>query len=164
MKTLLICRHAKSDWSNLYLKDIDRELNQRGMRDAPMMGERLYYRKYRPDLIVSSTAKRTVQTTVLIASELKFPEQKIMWVDRLYHASPATIQEVIFGIDNAYNNIMVVCHNNGITDFVNQLGGHITDNIPTCGMVCFRFDTDRWEDYPLVKPQFEFFDFPKNQV
>lgn len=164
MKTLLICRHAKSDWSNLYLKDFDRELNERGLRDAPMMGKRLLSRDFVPDLIVSSTAKRAAQTARLIAKEINYAEKSIDWQDKLYHAPPKTIQEVIFEIDNKINTLMIVCHNPGITDFINQQCGVITENVPTCGMAAFRYDTNSWEQYPASACELFFYDFPKNGI
>ena len=45
MKTLILVRHAKSSWKDAYLLDIDRPLNKRGQRDAPMMGKRLAERE-----------------------------------------------------------------------------------------------------------------------
>ncbi len=35
----MIVRHAKSSWDDLDQKDIDRPLNDRGNRDAPMMAK-----------------------------------------------------------------------------------------------------------------------------
>ncbi|MFQ5609583.1 MAG: histidine phosphatase family protein, partial [Woeseiaceae bacterium] len=40
MKTLTIVRHAKSSWKDRTLSDRERPLNQRGERDAPIMGQR----------------------------------------------------------------------------------------------------------------------------
>ena len=41
MKTVYFIRHAKSSWDNASIKDIDRPLNDRGLRDAPAMGLKL---------------------------------------------------------------------------------------------------------------------------
>ena len=41
MKTLCLIRHAKSDWGNDDLEDIDRPLNARGYADAKTMSLRL---------------------------------------------------------------------------------------------------------------------------
>ena len=162
MKTLLICRHAKSDWSNLYLKDFDRELNERGLRDAPMMGKRLHSRGFVPDLIISSSAKRASQTAKLIAQELDYPLKSIHWEEKLYHAPPAIIQQTIFETDNSISTLMIVCHNPGITDFINQQCGIITENLPTCGMAAFRYEANSWEQYPTSPCELFFYDFPKN--
>jgi phosphohistidine phosphatase len=41
MKTLLLLRHAKSDWDDPSLRDFDRPLAARGKRDAPEIGKAL---------------------------------------------------------------------------------------------------------------------------
>ena len=41
MKNLLILRHAKSSWANMYMSDFERPLNPRGQGDAPRMGQLL---------------------------------------------------------------------------------------------------------------------------
>ena len=38
---ILLVRHAKSSWKRPDLYDFDRPLNQRGQRDAPLMGNRV---------------------------------------------------------------------------------------------------------------------------
>ena len=162
MKTLLICRHAKSDWSNLHLSDFDRTLNERGLRDAPTMGQRLRDRGFKPGLIVASPAKRAAQTAQLIAHEIQYPLQSILWKEKLYHASPSIIQETLFETNNTVETLMIVCHNPGITDFINQQCGYLTDNMPTCGMAAFRYQTDSWESLPMSPCEFHFYDFPKN--
>jgi len=58
MKTLVLVRHAKSSWSDPSLEDKDRPLNERGKRDAPAMGKRLADAGVKPDLILSSSARR----------------------------------------------------------------------------------------------------------
>lgn len=164
MKTLILTRHAKSDWSNLHQKDFDRELNERGLRDAPMMGKRLLNRNIQLDLLVSSTAKRAAQTAKLIAKELKYASGEVQWEDSLYHAPPAIIQEAIFGISNKINTLMIVCHNPGITDFVNKLTNHLIEDMPTCGMCALQFPVEKWEDLPTAKALLLFYDFPKNSL
>ncbi len=58
MKILLIIRHAKSSWDNANISDIDRPLNDRGKRDAPVMAKRLIKAGVQIERFVSSTAKR----------------------------------------------------------------------------------------------------------
>jgi phosphohistidine phosphatase len=58
MKTLFLIRHAKSSWDDPALPDKDRPLGDRGRRDAPKMGKRLAKRDVKPDLILSSPARR----------------------------------------------------------------------------------------------------------
>ncbi len=164
MKTYIILRHAKSDWSNLYLPDFDRELNERGLHDAPMMGKRLLDRKIPVEHILSSSAKRATQTAQAVASEIGFHLNAIEYSEHLYHASPETMSEHMTTINNDINSVLMVCHNPGITYFVNQQCGHITDNVPTCGMIAFELDTDDWSQFLTAKRKFIFYDFPKNKL
>ena len=60
MRTLFLIRHAKSCWGNPGLRDVNRPLNERGMHDAPAMAKMLVKRGVKPDLIVSSPAKRAL--------------------------------------------------------------------------------------------------------
>src|SRR5260370_34478821 len=62
MKTLMLLRHAKSDWDDRSLSDFDRPLADRGNRDAPRMGKALSKRGPLPDIIISSPAARARQT------------------------------------------------------------------------------------------------------
>ena len=163
MKTLIITRHAKSDWTNPLQKDFDRTLNERGLLNAPMMGKRLSDRKINVDLIVSSTAIRAAQTAKLISNAIDYDTQKIKWLNKLYHASPATIESVIFELDDTISTAMIVCHNPGITNFVNSICGAITENIPTCGMAAFKIDTNYWHQFSNSQAWLLFFDFPKNR-
>ncbi len=162
MKTLILTRHAKSEWSHLLQKDYDRELNERGLGDAPMMGLRLSKRAQTVDLMVASTARRAAQTALLIADAIQYMQEDILWFDKLYHAQPAVIQDVIEEIEDRFNTILIVCHNNGITDFANSLAGTLTDNIPTCGMMAFTIETDSWSTFAMAKKNLLFYDYPKH--
>ena len=67
MRTLLVLRHAKSSWNDSALGDHQRPLNERGERDAPLVGERLRRQKLTPDLIISSDAERAQMTARAVA-------------------------------------------------------------------------------------------------
>ncbi len=162
MKTLLILRHAKSDWGNFQLRDFDRELNERGFRDARLMGKKLHQRYIPIDTIISSTAQRAKQTAMLVQSEIGISDDKMQWSNELYHASAYVITEHVSVIDPAFNTVLIVCHNPGITHFVNNQCGFVTDNVPTCGLAAFEIDTDDWMQFSDAKKKLLFYDFPKN--
>ncbi len=161
MKTLILTRHAKSDWSNLNQRDFDRALNERGLHDAPMMGKRLAKRDMTIDQIIASTAKRTEQTALLVAAEINYNPERIMWVDKLYHASASTIENVLLESDDCFNTILLVCHNNGVTDFANSLSGIVTHDMPTCSMMAFTMNIGSWAEFPISKKTLLFYDYPK---
>jgi phosphohistidine phosphatase len=165
MKTLYIIRHGKSSWDDPSLDDFDRPLNKRGNLNAPMMGKRLKARKIHPDHILSSSATRAKATAEHIGIALRFPVEKITYSPTLYHAESAQILQIIKQIDNQHNVLFVVGHNPGLTDFSNRIRNDRNTilNIPTCGIVAFRFDVHYWNEVSWGTGQLLNFDYPKNE-
>lgn len=67
-KKLLLIRHAKSDWTEIGLKDFDRPLNERGLKNALEMGQRIYIKQLIPSKIISSPAVRAFSTAQIFAN------------------------------------------------------------------------------------------------
>jgi phosphohistidine phosphatase len=163
MKTLTLVRHAKSSWNDTSLSDRDRPLNKRGKRDAPEMGQRITAAGIRPSLIVSSPAVRAWTTAKIIADQIGYPREFLQRDSALYLASVNGILDVIVAQDAGFNNVMLVGHNPGFTDFANYLVPGLTNNIPTAGVVCVELDTDDWSLYDKPDVNLVLYDFPKNR-
>jgi phosphohistidine phosphatase len=161
MKNLTLIRHAKSSWKNAFLLDIDRPLNKRGQRDAPVMGKRLAERESIPDLIISSPAIRALTTAEVIAAEIEYPIEEIVIDERIYGAGVIEWLHIIQSLDDALDHIMCFGHNPGLTDLVNSISTYYIDNVPTCGVVELTFDTDTWADIGHIEPTQVHFDYPK---
>jgi phosphohistidine phosphatase len=163
MKTIYFNRHAKSDWSNGGLSDFDRPLNDRGLRDAPIMGKRLKARKEVIDLFVSSPANRAIGTARLIAQEYGYPLEKTIEVDSLYLPSVQNFLRAVADIDSSLNSIILFAHNPGITDVVEYLTNESLGNIPTCGIAKVEFPSaNSWNEISRGTGKLVFFDYPKN--
>lgn len=160
-RTLVLIRHAKSSWANPLQSDFERPLNERGREDAPEMGKRLKKAGIVPDLIISSSAKRTRQTAKRIAEEVGYDNNKITWEEKLYHCIPSVFEEIIQGIDKRVKTAFIVGHNPGITGFANQLSPEFAvDNMPTCGVVGVQIDAEEWNDFPIAKRKVFLFEYP----
>jgi len=161
MKTILAVRHAKSDWGTPFEKDFDRPLNERGKSDAPRMAQRIAEKNCVPDLIISSTANRALSTARLMAKEWNFPMDRFIQEPELYHASPETIHRCLKKhIQDSHQRVMFVCHNPGITEFVNAFSNLRTDNVPTCGVSAIQWNS--WNQMEKQSGQILFYDYPKN--
>lgn len=165
MKTLYVIRHAKSSWDVKTLGDIERPLNDRGKRDAPRMGKRLKEKDIHPDLIISSPAKRAFSTAKKIARILKYPKDAIRIVDKLYHADEDAMLQVVNNLKDKHSIVIMFGHNPGLTDFVNSILSEELDidNVPTCGVVAFQFQSERWEQVTWGTGKILFFDYPKSK-
>ena len=161
MKELILIRHAKSSWKDSSLDDRERPLNKRGERDAPEMGARLARRKHKPNLIVSSPAVRALETARIIARKLGYPRKDIAVEDRLYGAGVAELLDVIRNTDESVTTLMLFGHNPGLTELANHLGPRPIPNLPTCGVLHLRFETETWSVVGYARGDELLFDFPK---
>lgn len=162
MKTLLIIRHAKSSWDNTDLNDIDRPLNDRGKRDAPVMAGRLIKAGVKIDLFVSSHAKRARQTAGIFMHEFGRKEKELVIIQQLYHAQVQDFKEVLAGIDDRFDSIALFSHNPGITAFANILSAVRLDNMPTCSIFAVTSPAQNWKEFLNGGTTFWFFDYPKS--
>lgn len=159
MNNLILLRHAKSSWKNSSLNDFERPLSNRGRHDAPKMAERLMHRGIQIHLIVSSGARRTTDTANIFADIINY-KSEIVFDDSLYDASYRDILSVINQLDNKFENVLLVCHNPGITNIVNYLLGSFIENIPTTGIVGLITDCI-WEKVNEKSCTCSFYDYPK---
>ena len=111
--TLVIARHAKSDWQSGATSDHERPLNSRGLREAPLLGQRLVEADIKPSLILSSDARRTEETALLIEPEFESPI--IKYIHNLYLGSIQDIQATVVGHANTHDCVMVLGHNPGFS-------------------------------------------------
>ena len=159
MKTLYVIRHAKSSWDQPELSDSERPLNKRGQRDAPGMGERLFKAGIRPDILISSPARRAMDTALLIADELKFPQSRIRKVEKLYFGGIRGMLDVVRDMDDSYSSVMLFSHNPTIEGFLDQVTGGFYEHAPTCAVAGIQFSVDQWKE--IGQGQLLFFDYPK---
>jgi phosphohistidine phosphatase len=161
MKTLTLLRHAKSSWDDSGLSDHERPLNDRGSRDAPEMAKRIHDAGIRPSLIVASPARRTWETAKALAAEISYPIEFLQRDNKLYLASLDTLIDYIGEQDVGFNNIVIIGHNPGMTDFANFLSPGITRNLPTCGVVSVSIDADDWNLRKNKPVTLDLYDYPK---
>jgi phosphohistidine phosphatase len=162
MKTLYILRHAKSSWKFAQLSDHDRPLNSRGREDAPLMGQELAARGVKPDIIVSSSAVRALSTATLIAKEVGYEPEKIQVNERIYGADKNDLMDVVHATPVEVDTLMLVGHNEALSDFANMLSPESLANLPTCGVAALEFECESWYDVNRDNATLLFFDLPKN--
>lgn len=163
MKRLLLIRHAKSDWEDRNMADFDRPLNPRGLGNAPEMGMRLLKRGLKPELFVSSPAKRALTTAISIAEVFRIKKKSIQQEKNIYEASASSLLKIVNGFDNNYDFIAMVGHNPGFTDLAVNLCDCDIYNIPTCGMVLLEFTFADWKMVSAQTGEMKLFDYPKKE-
>jgi phosphohistidine phosphatase len=120
-RTLILLRHAKSDWSRMEA-DIRRPLAKRGRRQAPEAGRWLGANIDRIDLAVVSPARRAQQTWDLVARELRTPPATEV-DDRVYAASDRRLLAVVRDLAADIDTVVLVGHNPGMEELAFTLTG-----------------------------------------
>ena len=144
MKKIFVLRHSKSSWKDSSLGDFHRPLNSRGKTDAPMISSYLSTRIDMIDFLHCSSAIRTYDTSKYFIERINFVN--IEYDESLYHSSSLEIMNNIKYYDEQYNSAMIIAHNPGLTNFVNQITNIMLDNLPTTGLVEINFDCEKWAD------------------
>ncbi|HEU4686783.1 MAG TPA: histidine phosphatase family protein [Vicinamibacterales bacterium] len=147
MKTLLVLRHAKSSWNDPALDDHERPLNRRGRRDAPRMGELVREYGLMPDVVISSDAVRARMTAEAMAEAARYAGE-ILLDQHLYLASPDDILSLLRRVRQNAETVMIVGHNPGLEELVEQLTGAWQD-LPTAALAQIVLPIDRWRDLTL---------------
>lgn len=143
MKELLVLRHAKSSWNDLSLRDFDRPLNKRGKMDAPRMGKLLAEQDLVPDLIITSAAVRARLTAEAVAETSGY-DAEIFETSELYMAMPEDYIAVLNHVQDSNTLVMVVGHNPGIEDLIEDLTGEWY-RMPTAALAHIQLDIDSWQ-------------------
>jgi phosphohistidine phosphatase len=147
MRTLYLIRHAKSSWDNPGLRDINRPLNDRGLDVAPRMARLLVDQGLRPDLLVSSPAKRALHTAQFFAEALGVADEAIVRNPDIYEAVPTTILRIVSELPEEAQTVCLFGHNPTLTEVANQFSEKRIANVPTCGIVLIESTAPSWREF-----------------
>ena len=155
MKRLLLLRHAKAVPGGPKIDDHSRALADRGRRDAPAMGQYMVKHLLRPDLVLSSTSKRTIETSALAFDEFtRRPETE--YLEALYLAEPEAILSIARRVPRKQDTLCIVGHNPGLEVMASLLAREpvrrkerdyfdaIEEKFPTCALAVLDFDVGQW--------------------
>ncbi len=161
MKTLYLCRHAKSSWADPGMDDFDRPLNERGLRNAPYMAQVFKERGERIDLIITSPAKRAMTTARSFADTLAIDKEHFIQDRAIYLAERITLMHVVNSVPSVADRVMLFGHNPGFTELIDHLSDAGIDNLPTCGLVRIDFALDDWRLLSKHTGTLVWSDYPK---
>tara|TARA_R100000027_G_scaffold38198_2_gene28191 strand:- start:21061 stop:21540 length:480 start_codon:yes stop_codon:yes gene_type:complete len=123
VKELYVIRHAKSGWDHPHLNDFDRQLEDRGLRDAPKVAKSLSLEWPAPEMLLVSPAVRTYQTSQFFRLEWGLPWERFFLCPEIYEANTSTLLEIVNKAASKASRIALVGHNFGVSDLVNHLCG-----------------------------------------
>ena len=145
MKTLLIMRHAKSDYPPGISDDFDRPLNKRGRADLPRIARLLAAYGPHPEVVLASAARRAHQTATGLVESLGLPASVLHLDDALYLSSPSTLTQAAAGLPDSAQTGLIIAHNPGLEEWIRELtGAHI--HLPTAGLAAVELGIHSWQE------------------
>lgn len=121
MKRLTLVRHAHAKVQAGPITDFERPLSRRGKAEAKATAANLCKQGLVPDLMLSSSAARTLQTARIFVRELKISARHIREEEQLYLAAPEAILQLIHATGPRIEHLMIIGHNPGVSALANAL-------------------------------------------
>ena len=132
-RILYVLRHAKAGFPEAGMRDRDRKLTGRGRREAAALGARYAGGGELPDVVITSTAARAVQTAALWVQAAGLPEQRIVRRDEIYLAEAEAVLRLVRGLDESVQRVLLVGHNPTFSELASGLSRQFIA-LPTCAM------------------------------
>jgi phosphohistidine phosphatase len=152
MKIVGLLRHAKSSRDDPRLADIDRPLTQRGVRAAELMGAEFRKRDAAFDLVLASPARRVIDTIRSFEAGYGKPLQPT-YEPVLYENSAATLLNVLAGVGDEAERILLIGHNPSLQMLGTTLSNpedplhpQLADHFPTAAAVLIELPVAHWTD------------------
>ncbi|MBL8896490.1 MAG: histidine phosphatase family protein [Planctomycetes bacterium] len=151
---LFLLRHAKAEPGQPGQADFDRPLAPKGLATARALGAYLRAHELRPELVLCSSARRTMETW----QELRLEEGGArVGEEALYLASASQLLTRLRAAPDAVTRVLLIGHNPGLEDLSLQLVGsgekrlrtQLEQGLPTCGFAHICFAAPRWRELVL---------------
>lgn len=107
-RILLLMRHGKAEASGE--QDFDRDLTERGVQQARLVGDYLASQGVRPTRVLVSPAARTRETYDALADAMGGLDAEVEHIEGLYEGGPHEAVAALRRIDDADRVVLVVGH------------------------------------------------------
>lgn len=157
---LYLFRHAEAEQPAGGPYDFRRSLTPQGMIDAARMGRLLKGKVPSLEAFVSSPSERTRMTAYVLAEQLGFDEQQIVYDEKLYEGAPRHYLAAVNLLNDTHQHAMLVGHNPSITYLAEYLTHEELGSVPTAGVVAIAFEGLAWAEVSARTGKLLFYDSP----
>jgi phosphohistidine phosphatase len=140
--TLVLVRHAKSDWSGTH-PDHERPVGARGRRQAPEAGRWLAEHLPGIDVAVVSPAQRARTTWELVSAELPV-SPPVRVEEDVYSFGPEPLLRVVRRLPGDVGTAALVGHNPALEELVEEVAGE-WEAMPTSALAVIEL-SGPWAD------------------
>lgn len=158
---LILMRHAKTIPHNSNIDDWERNITEHGIYQANLSAKFLMNNSnIIPQLIISSTAKRAIQTAEIVATSLNLSNNIILTKDTLYYGDLNSYLDTIYQVDDDIRKFMIVGHNPTISMLAALLTNNKVDMMKTATILGIEILSKRWLNFDLKHKNTLFFFSP----
>ena len=116
-RSLMLLRHAKSDWQDAALDDHDRPLAPRGLMAAAQMGYHLRANRIAvPELVLCSTARRARDTLAILLAAWG-QRARTRFLKSLYLCGGEGVMRRVHAVPDSVHSLLIVGHNPDLHEF-----------------------------------------------
>lgn len=164
MKTIYLVRHSKAEKGKVDSPDVKRRLSKKGKKDARRLAKKLLKGGFAPDLLLTSSAKRAVETARIFAKVFQHSAKKIVLNETLYKGSALPVQqeflEMVHGFDDRHQSVMIFGHEPKVSEFASFLRHDFSELMPTSAVACFDIRNNSWAKVTKGRGILKFVDYP----
>nr|WP_294859035.1 histidine phosphatase family protein [uncultured Fluviicola sp.] len=143
MLTLNLIRHAKTQQTSPTGNDYDRELLDKGVSQANVLGNYLQTHHISLGKIICSSATRTQQTKSIICQHLT-ERCNVEFTKELYNAFYNEMLHIIRSYGKNETIVTLIGHNEGISQLASYLSGE-SIHLRTSEMISLAIPFDSWD-------------------
>ena len=138
LRKIILLRHAKSSWKDPLLRDFDRPLSKRGIKDTKLMKVHITSLVKEVDEIYSSPSVRTSQTI----NQLIPAFSHVNYLASLYLGDVSVVLSLLESIQKRFKTVMIVGHNPCIQETMEIIWKKPVEKFPTCAAAVFPLKND----------------------
>lgn len=142
MKTLIFVRHGEAGYEAA--SDYKRELTSVGKLQAENTATFLLGQSLIPEVVMCSSAARTMETCDIICRKLDFGIDKIQPFLKFYSKGFETYIDEIIALEDTIECAMIVGHNPAVSQLVNYFCKDELLHMKPGSMVAVAFDLKNW--------------------
>jgi phosphohistidine phosphatase len=150
MKTIILIRHARSDWSDTSLPDFERWLCKRGKKEIKEMGKILKEISFETDIFLCSLAKRAKLTLDWLKGKYskikKIPTTFLQEIYDFHLDGSKKIIEIIKATNPDLSSITLIGHNPAFDEILENLTSVRGLHISTLAFVEIEFEVKKWSE------------------
>jgi phosphohistidine phosphatase len=145
MKCLVIIRHAKAETQLPGGTDIARSLSERGKSDAVKIANQLFDTGIVPQVVISSSAHRAVETAAIFAAQ--YGMETIIKKEFLYGDYSLTdIQHLLSEETPEAETVFLIGHNPNLSYLLSRLTDEFHQHLSTSAVAVLEFDIEKWDE------------------